>query len=36
MEVPYLSKEVSNVVQLDLVMIVMEMVEGDHVDLGVQ
>ena len=28
MEVPYVSKEVSNVVQLGLVMIVMEMVEG--------
>ena len=28
MEVPYVSKEVSNVVQLGLVMIVMKMVEG--------
>ena len=36
MEVPYVSKEVSNVVQLGLVMIVMEMVEGEQVDLGVQ
>ena len=35
MEVPYVSKEVSNVVQLGLV-IVMEMVEGEQVDLGVQ
>ena len=34
MEVPYVSKEVSNVVQLGLVMIVMEMVEGEQVDLG--
>ena len=33
MEVPYISKEVSNVVQLGLLMIVMKMVE---VDLGVQ
>ena len=33
MEVPYVSKEVSNVVQLGLLMIVMKMVE---VDLGVQ
>ena len=36
MEVPYVSKEVNNVVQLGLVMIVMEMVEGEQVDLGVQ
>ena len=36
MQVPYVSKEVSNVVQLGLVMIVMEMVEGEQVDLGVQ
>ena len=36
MEVPYVSKEVSNVVQLDLLMIVMKMVEGEQVDLGVQ
>ena len=35
MEVPYVSKEVSNVVQLGLLMIVM-MMEGEQVDLGVQ
>ena len=33
MEVPYVSKEVSNVVQLGLLMIVMKM-EGEQVDLG--
>ena len=31
MEVPYVSKEVSNVVQLGLVMIVMKMMEGEQV-----
>ena len=34
MEVPYVSKEVSNVVLLGLLMIVMKMVEGEQVDLG--
>ena len=36
MEVPYVSKEVSNVVQLGLLVIVIKMVEGEQVDLGVQ
>ena len=36
MEVPYVSKEVSNVVQLGLLMIVLKMVEGEQVDLGMQ
>ena len=36
MEVPYVSKEVSNMVQLGLVMIVVEMGEGEQGDLGVQ
>ena len=34
MEVPYVSKEVSNVVQLDLLMIVMKMVEGSRLTWG--